>query len=276
IDQDPGRLAEIEARLSAIQRLKRKYGDTVDEILDYRQAIGEEITKLESSEREISAISAEIAKTRVDLGRVSEKLRDVRMQAAEILRERVCSELEELAMGSSVFEVDFSEREDPEGVPVGEKMLAVKAGGVDTVEFLLSANPGEPPKPLAKIASGGEISRVMLALKSILAQVDEVGTLIFDEIDAGIGGRTALVIGEKLAAIGNVRQVICVTHLPQIACMADIHYSIGKEVKDGRARTIVTKLQDLDRVKEIARMLGGDPELNATSMKHAREMLRIG
>jgi len=276
IDQDPGRLAEIEGRLSAIQRLKTKYGDTVDEILDYRQAIGEEIARLESSAREIASIDGEIAKTRLDLGRVAEKLRNVRMQAAEMLRKHVSRELQELAMDSSVFEVDFREREDPEGVPIGGKMLSVKAGGVDTVEFLLSANPGEPPKPLVKIASGGEISRVMLALKSLLAQVDEVGTLIFDEIDAGIGGRTATVIGEKLAAIGKVRQVICVTHLPQIACMADIHYSIGKEVSDGRARTVVTKLQDSDRIKEIARMLGGDPELSATSMKHAREMLKIG
>jgi DNA repair protein RecN (Recombination protein N) len=151
IDQDPGRLAEIEGRLSAIQRLKTKYGDTVDEILDYRQAIGEEIARLESSAREIASIDGEIAKTRLDLGRVAEKLRNVRMQAAEMLRKHVSRELQELAMDSSVFEVDFREREDPEGVPIGGKMLSVKAGGVDTVEFLLSANPGEPPKPLVKI-----------------------------------------------------------------------------------------------------------------------------
>lgn len=276
MDRDPARLAETEARLAAIQRLKRKYGDTVDEILDYRQKIGAEITKLESSVKELAVIEKEIAKTRLDLGRVSEELHNVRVQAAEILRKRVSSELEELAMGSSVFEVDFSEREDPEGVPVGDRLLAVKADGVDSVEFLLSANPGEPAKPLARVASGGEISRIMLALKSILASVDEVGTLIFDEIDVGIGGRTANVIGEKLAAIGKVRQVICVTHLPQIACMADIHYSIGKEVKGGRACTVVTRLEDLERVKEIARMLGGDPESSTTSMQHAREMLKIG
>jgi DNA repair protein RecN (Recombination protein N) len=116
----------------------------------------------------------------------------------------------------------------------------------------------------------------MLALKTILASADEVNTLIFDEIDAGIGGRTGTVIGEKLAAIGKVRQVICVTHLPQIACMADIHYSIGKDVKDGRAYTVVTRLRDSDRVREIARMLGGHPELTATSIKHAKEMLKIG
>ena len=276
IDRDPRRLEETEARLAAILRLKRKYGDTVDEILSYRQEIGDEITRLESSVRELAVMEKDIAKTRLDLGRVSEELRSVRMHAAEILRKRVSSELEELAMGSSVFEVDFREKEDAEGVPVGGKMLAVKAGGVDTVEFLLSANPGEPPKSLARIASGGEISRIMLALKSILASVDEVGTLIFDEIDAGIGGRAGTVIGEKLAAIGKVRQVVCVTHLPQIACMADVHFSIGKEVKDGRARTVSTRLKDPDRVREIARMLGGHPELSATSMKHAKEMLKIG
>ena len=177
-------------------------------------------------------------------------------------------------MESSVFRVDFSNKEDPQGIPIGDKMLAAKANGIDSVEFLLSANPGEPPKPLAKIASGGEISRVMLALKSILASVDEVSTLIFDEIDVGIGGRVATVIGEKLAAIGRMRQVICVTHLPQIACMADTHYSITKEIEGGRARTVVTQLQEIERVREIARMLGGDPGLDTASMKHAKEMLR--
>lgn len=276
IDRDPARLSEIEARLAAIQRLKRKYGDTVDDILDYRQKIGEEIEMLESSAEEIAHIEEDIVGTRLDLGKVSERLHNIRVLSAEMLRERVSRELQELAMGSSVFQVDFKEKEDPEGVPVEGRMLAVKAVGVDTVEFLLSANPGEPPKPLARIASGGEISRVMLALKSILASVDKVSTLIFDEIDAGIGGRTATVIGEKLASIGKVRQVICVTHLPQIACMADTHYSLTKEVRDGRTRTVVTRLRDADRIKEIARMLGGDPELSATSLKHAREMLRIG
>lgn len=276
IDQDPQRLAETEARLAAISRLARKYGDSVEEILSYRQEIGEEIEKLDQSVREIAVIDREIAKTRLALGKASEELRKVRMQAAEILRKRVSRELRELAMESSVFQVGFQEKEDPEGVPVGDKMLAANSSGVDIVEFLLSANPGEPAKPLARIASGGEISRVMLALKSILASVDEVDTLIFDEIDAGIGGRTANVIGEKLAAIGKVRQVICVTHLPQIACMADIHYSVGKEVKDGRTFTVVNHLKDVERVKEIARMLGGDPELSVTSMKHAEEMLKIG
>lgn len=276
IDSDPARLAEIESRLFAIQRLKRKYGDTVDEILEYRAEIGEEIRRLESSSEELAAIEKEIAKVRQDLGKASEALRNVRMRAAKVLSERVSSELQELAMGSALFNVDFRDAEDPDGVPVGGKTLAVTASGVDIVEFLLSANPGEPPKPLARIASGGEISRVMLALKTILASADEVNTLIFDEIDAGIGGRTGTVIGEKLAAIGKVRQVICVTHLPQIACMADIHYSIGKDVKDGRAYTVVTRLRDSDRVREIARMLGGHPELTATSIKHAKEMLKIG
>ncbi len=274
IDQDPERLAQIEARLSAIQRLKRKYRDTVDEILDYRQIIGEEISQLESSSRGIDTLEEQIAKTRLELGRVSERLHKVRMEAAEVLEKHVTHELRELAMESSVFRVDFSNKEDPQGIPIGDKMLAAKANGIDSVEFLLSANPGEPPKPLAKIASGGEISRVMLALKSILASVDEVSTLIFDEIDVGIGGRVATVIGEKLAAIGRMRQVICVTHLPQIACMADTHYSITKEIEGGRARTVVTQLQEIERVREIARMLGGDPGLDTASMKHAKEMLR--
>ena len=202
------------------------------------------------------AFEEEIAKTRVELGRVSENS----MKSANKRRrpeKHVTRELHELAMDSSVFS-RLSYKEDPQGIPIGNRMLAVNANGIDIVEFLLSANPGEPPKPLARIASGGEISRVMLALKSILASVDEVSTLIFDEIDVGIGGRTASVIGEKLAAIGNMRQVVCVTHLPQIACMADTHYSITKEIRDGRACTVVTQLRDMERIKEIARMLGGD------------------
>ena len=276
IDRDPRRLAEIESRLAVIQRLKEKYGGTVDEILGYRQVIDEEIESLESSFGEATSISKQITAIRLKLGKTAEKLRNIRMKASEKLRQLITCELQELAMEESVFDVDFKEVEDPKGVPVGEKLLAIRPDGIDIVEFLLSANPGEPLKPLARIASGGEISRVMLALKSILASADEVETLIFDEIDAGIGGKTATVIGNKLATIGKMRQVICVTHLPQIACMGDTHYSIGKEIKSGRTRTFVNKLQGSERVEEIARMLGGHPGLSGTSIRHAKELLKIG
>ncbi|MEW6229926.1 MAG: DNA repair protein RecN, partial [Bacillota bacterium] len=274
IDLDPSRLAQVEERLAAIQRLKRKYGDTVDEILDYRDRIEEEMGRLVSSDDEIARTEAELEKVRLDMGRLCSSLHGVREEAARVLEARVREELADLNMGSSLFRVSFSSREDPSGVPVGGRLLAAGPHGTDIVEFLLSANPGEPPKPLAKIASGGEISRVMLALKSILASVDQVGTLIFDEIDAGIGGRTASAVGEKLASTSRSRQVICVTHLPQIACMADAHYSIAKEAADGRTRTVVRRLSGEDRVREIARMLGGT-DLTPTTFKHAREMLRL-
>ena len=273
IEVDPARLAQIEERLSAIQRLKRKYGDTVDEVLEYRRRIGEELEKAASSEEEIARIEDEVARVRASLGALSASLHGVRVRAARALEEQVKAELADLNMGSSVFCVSFSAKEDPQGVPVGDRLLAVGPNGTDAVEFLLSANPGEPAKPLARIASGGEISRVMLALKSILASVDEVGTLIFDEIDAGIGGRTATAVGEKLAATSRMRQVVCVTHLAQIASMADIHYAISKVEKDGRTRTVVERLEGEARVAEIARMLGG-AELTPTTFKHAREMLQ--
>ncbi|MDI6638165.1 MAG: DNA repair protein RecN [Bacillota bacterium] len=273
IEVDPARLAQIEERLSALQRLKRKYGDTVDEILEYRRRIGEELEKAASSEEEIARIEDELARVRASLGALSASLHEVRVRAARALEEQVEAELADLNMGSSEFCVSFSAKEDPQGVPVGGRLLAVGPNGTDAVEFLLSANPGEPAKPLARIASGGEISRVMLALKSILASVDEVGTLIFDEIDAGIGGRTATAVGEKLAATSRMRQVVCVTHLAQIASMADVHYGISKVEKDGRTRTVVERLEGEARIAEIARMLGG-AELTPTTFKHAREMLQ--
>lgn len=274
IEVDPSRLAQVEERLAAVQRLTRKYGDTVDEILEYRRKIDEELEKVASSEEDIARVEEEIAEVRASLGALSTSLHEVRARAARALEERVAEELADLNMGSSVFGASFSAKDDPQGVPVGDRLLAIDPNGTDSVEFLLSANPGEPAKPLARIASGGEISRVMLALKSILASVDEVGTLIFDEIDAGIGGRTATAVGEKLVATSRMRQVVCVTHLAQIASMSDVHYVISKEEKNGRTCTVVERLAGDARVAEIARMLGG-AELTPTTFKHAREMLQI-
>ncbi len=272
IDMDESRLAQVEERLATLQRLKRKYGDSVDDVLDYRDRIGREIETLSSSDDEIARVEEDLERARCDLGKHSAALSEVRRAAARSLEESVARELQDLNMGSSAFFVSFASKEDPRGVPVGGRLLAVGPRGVDTVEFLLSSNPGEPPKPLARIASGGEISRVMLALKSILASVDQVGVLIFDEIDVGIGGRTASAVGERLASTSRARQVVCVTHLPQIACRADAHFSIAKEAADGRTRTVVTRLGAEERVREIARMLGG-AGLTPTSLKHAREML---
>ncbi|MGE5587154.1 MAG: DNA repair protein RecN, partial [Clostridia bacterium] len=253
--------------------LRRKYGDTVDEILEFRRRIGEELERASSSEEEMAKIEGELARLRASLGTLCASLHEVRVRAARALEQRVEAELADLNMGSAKFRVSFSSTEDPRGVPVGDKFLAVGPNGTDAVEFLLSANPGEPVKPLARIASGGETSRVMLALKSCLASVDEVGTLIFDEIDTGIGGRTATAVGEKLASTSRVRQVVCVTHLAQIACMADVHYGISKVEKDGRTLTVVERLEGEARIAEIARMLGG-AELTPTTFKHAKEMLR--
>lgn len=273
IEVDPARLAQVEERLAVLQRLKKKYGDTVDEILEFRREIGREIEKAASSEEEIAAIEQELAKTRASLGALAGSLHELRARAARVLEKQVEAELAELNMGSCEFRVSFSTKEDTAGVPVGGKLLACGASGVDTVEFLLSANRGEPAKPLARIASGGEISRVMLALKSCLASVDEVDTLIFDEIDAGIGGRTATAVAAKLAATSRMRQVICVTHLAQIASMADTHYVINKVEGGGRTKTVVEKLEGEARIAEIARMLGG-AGLTPTTFEHAREMLQ--
>ncbi|MFH1626477.1 MAG: DNA repair protein RecN [Pseudomonadota bacterium] len=276
IEFDPARLEEVELRLTEINRLKKKYGSTIDEILQYKDSILGELKDISRCEEGIERLKNEIDTLQRELLEVSKDLSEKRKVTAGRLKESIEKELWSVGMEKTTFEVSieplrFSSKGSlEENIDVGE--FRVTGKGIDHVEFLLSPNPGEPPKALSKIASGGELSRVILALKGILAQKGGVETLVFDEVDAGIGGRVADIVGEKLKSISKFHQVICITHLPQIARFADTHYNIAKGVRDGRTVTSVKRLDREERVTEIARMLG-TREITETVREHAREMI---
>lgn len=266
VDLDPERLARVEARLDQLATLKRKYGDTVEEMLGYLAQVEQELSRLEHSQELIEELKARQA----ELGREAESLAaalsQARQAAAARLGEQVARELGDLGMPAARFVVAVEGPPEP-------TYHHVTARGWDRVEFLFSPNPGEPVKPLAKIVSGGEMSRIMLALKAILARVDNVPSLVFDEVDTGISGRAAQAVGEKLARIAGDRQVLCVTHLPQVAAMADRHFHIEKATAEGRTTTHCRVLGDDGRAEEIARMIGG-AELTQHTMAAARDLLR--
>jgi DNA repair protein RecN (Recombination protein N) len=268
----PGRLDEVESRLALLERLKKKYGATVEEVLAFGERCRVELEEMGTPEEQERALEAERAQL---VARYFERARELSRQrraAALDLQKKVRAELGQLAMEKTRFEVVFQ----PEAVPAsGAETAAWTEKGLETAEFLLSPNPGEDLRPLARIASGGELSRIMLALKSV-ASLDARGlTLVFDEVDAGIGGRVAEVVGRKLRAMAGRHQVLCVTHLPQIASLADRHYAVRKRVERGRTSTEVALLGSEERVEEIARMLGGE-NLTETARHHAREMVNQG
>lgn len=248
LDADPARLAAIEDRLSLIQKLKKKYGGTIDAALDLHRRITQELGGLEGSDAQLKELGRRIEQQNAELRTLAEQLSRKRADAAKRMTKVVRQELEELRMGQTVFEVRMS-REDGEGTPGPD--------GIDQVEFLLSTNAGEPPKALSKVASGGELSRVMLALKTVLAERDHVPVLIFDEIDTGVGGAVAAAIGKRLRGLGRYHQVFCITHLPQVAAQAHYHLCVEKTQRGGRTVTTVKALQGSDREGEVARMLGG-------------------
>lgn len=260
IEFNPTRLEQVESRLDLIRMMKKKYGDTIEEILNFAGELSVKIDELAHAEDRSQELSGKIEDLRRKLGAVCDKLTQARKAKSEPFAKAVERELSDLAMASTVFQVSIEPTEP------GPK-------GADAVEFLISPNPGEPLKPLAKIASGGEISRIMLALKTVTTASD-VPTLIFDEIDTGIGGRTAQVLGDKLAALARAFQIMCVTHLPQIASKAMNHYRVDKIVEGGRSFVKLTRLDAEDRVMELARMLGAE-ESSATAIQHAREMLSL-
>lgn len=251
-DASPGALDEVEERLDVIYRLKRKYGATIDEILRHREACQGELEALQQSERTLAALEAEYAQACEEATALAGELHGERAKAAATMAERVCGELRDLEMKQVRFEVEVNSR-DGEG--------ALRKDGSDDVRFLLAANAGEEPKPLSRIASGGELSRVMLALCNVLLDNNEAGAMVFDEIDAGVSGRAAGRVAEKLGRLSRGRQVLCVTHLPQIAAMADTHIRVEKGSAHGRTVTNVQTLDPPGRIEEISRLLGG---LNVT------------
>lgn len=271
---DPQRQSAVEERLDLIHNLKRKYADSIEGILAWQAEKQAEVDKILNSEARHTELLALIEVARAKAGKKAENLNVFRQKAAAELAQAIISELAYLQMAKTRFEVEFSHTETPEGLPVAGKTLAASAQGADTVRFLIAPNPGEPMKPLAKIASGGEMSRIMLAVLNVLAQLRPVHTMIFDEIDAGIGGRAAQAVAEKLASVAVLRQVICVSHLPQITAMADTHLYIYKEQSEERTVTKVVCLDQEGREKELARMLGGAKVTEAT-LEHAREMLSL-
>jgi DNA repair protein RecN (Recombination protein N) len=265
----PGRLDEIESRLAAIERLKRKYGATVEEVLAFAARCHEELEDLGSPEERERALETERQAAAAEYLEAARALSRKRRSAARDLEKRVQAELGLLAMEKTRFRVRF----DPEELPASPDGATWAATGLETAEFLLAPNVGEELKPLARIASGGELSRILLALKSVAA-VDVAGkTFVFDEVDAGIGGRVAEVVGRKLRALAARHQVLCVTHLPQIASQADAHIAVRKRVERGRTVTDVRELGPEERVEEIARMLGGET-ITDTARRHAREMVK--
>jgi len=267
---DPAGAAALERRAALLADLKRKYGDTIEEILAYRDQAGRELARLEGAEARAAALEAEIAEVETELARSAVRLSAARAEAAAELGAAVARELQDLAMPAEVF-VRVLQDEDPGGLDCQGRRLRIGPHGADRVEIELSANPGEPPRPLHRIASGGELSRVMLALRRVAGRRDPVPTLIFDEIDAGIGGRTATVVADKLLDTAADHQVLCVTHLPQIAAVADAHFVVEKEVDAGRTTTRVRPVDGTDREREIARMLAGAEE--AVDLAHARALL---
>ncbi len=257
-DFEPEKLAEIEERLELIKKLEKKYGEGIETVFRYRIEAEKELKGLEFTDERLDSIEAELKVKEDMLLSAALSLTGKRKKIAKKIEELVKNELRELAFSKADFEIDI-------------KQEAISPYGLDKVEFLFSANPGEPPKPLVKIASGGELSRVMLALKSILADFDSIPVLIFDEVDAGIGGKTAEGVGKKLKAISNKHQVLCTTHLPQIASMGDSHLKIEKGQRDGRVYVEVRELKGRERLDEIARMLSG--KITEVSLKHAKELI---
>ena len=276
VEFDPVRLAEIEDRLAELSTLKRKYGATVDDILTYREDLGKELASLQHQADNIATLHAEIGATERQVREQALDLSQRRLAVGETLAQAVERELQALSMSAARFVITFRRTPDPAGfITVDGVPVQLTPVGIESVEFLFNSNPGEEPRPLAKIASGGEVSRVMLALKSILAAVEQVPTLVFDEVDSGIGGGVAEVVGRKLKALTNTSQVFCITHLPQVASRGDIHFLIEKQVVAGRTVTTVRPLTQRERVDEIARMSGG-LVITDTTRKLAAELLRQG
>ena len=287
IEYSPDRLQELEERLDLINGLKRKYGSAIGEILAFGERSSQELGKLYHSEERAEELKSREMDLRKQVGRLAGQLSEARQQAARRLADAIQEEAAGLALGHVQLLVDIRQSDSEDGVPVGTadpvpyatpplvgesvKHLAFNRTGIDSVEFLISLNPGEPPRPLARIASGGEASRLMLAIKTILSTADQIPILVFDEIDAGIGGRVGSILGQKLWDLSRNHQVLCVTHLPQIACYADHHAKVTKLASHDRAVTSVEVLDGEARVTELSQMLGSHSGATRTN---ALEMLQ--
>jgi len=262
---DPQRLTALDERLEMLGRLKRKHGGSLETVLAKKQEIEKELQQVFSVEEELEKLRGRESATLADLRQKALELSRQRKEAAAKLKNCVENEIHELNMPHASFEVNFKVAAAPDTESFGPR-------GADEMEFYLTANAGEEPKPLNKIASGGELSRIVLALKNVLSRTGSVATIIFDEVDNGIGGATAEIVGRKLKEVSANHQVICITHLPQIACFGEEHLFVSKKIAKGRTTTAVAKLDGEQKIEEISRMLGG-VDVTETTREHAREMI---
>ncbi|MGD6834806.1 DNA repair protein RecN [Sutcliffiella halmapala] len=272
IDQlefDPKRLDFIESRLNEIKQLKRKYGSSVEEILEYASKIEEELETLQNRDSHIHQLQESLQSLKEDLALEAKALTEARMKAAAKLTKSIHKELKDLYLEKAIFDVHFDVRKEK-----GQDGFLFQKNGVDMVEFYLTTNPGEPLKPMAKVASGGELSRIMLALKSIFSKHQGITSIIFDEVDTGVSGRVAQSIAEKIYQVSVDSQVLCISHLPQVAAMSDTHLFISKDVKGERTKTKVNVLGEEDKIREIGRMISG-VEITSLTKEHAKELLEL-
>jgi DNA repair protein RecN (Recombination protein N) len=273
IEFNPRRLDQVEERLGLISGLKRKYGDSIPVILEFLTRAKDDLDTISHSGERIQDLTAESEALLKRLGEQGVGLSVARRAAGERLSSGIERELVDLHMAGARFQIDFQQADDPDGAPLADgRKVALGPHGLEKVEFMIAPNPGEGFKPLSKIASGGETSRLMLALKHVLAQADQVPTLIFDEIDQGIGGRVGAIVGQKLASLGHSHQVLCITHLPQLAAYGGQHFHVRKDVQDGRTATHVDALAGEARLTELAQMLGA---LSDGTLQSARELLSL-
>ncbi|MEN6394296.1 MAG: DNA repair protein RecN [Anaerolineaceae bacterium] len=271
IEFNPKRLEQVEERLGLIQNLKRKYGDSIESVLDFAQKAKQELETITHAGELIQQLEKQQNELLEQLAEAGEALSRKRREHAGLLSNRIENELRELNMESVIFKVDFTQHADDQGVRLSDgKKVAYDSHGLEQVEFLIAPNPGEGLKPLVKIASGGETSRLMLALKNVLAAADPLPTLIFDEIDQGIGGRVGGIVGHKLWNLSHKHQVICVTHLPQLAAFGNQHFHVYKLIQEGRTLTRIKHLQGEDRLTELALMFG---EISEGTLQSAKDLL---
>ena len=259
LDVSPGELDRVESRMDLLYRLKKKYGATVEDMLDYQARCEAELAQIEDAGDTLARLEQALSKAEKGARQAAQALSDARKAAAEQLTAQILTELQQLDMGKIRFAVDFAEK-------------PLDSDGMDTVRFLMSANVGEELRPIHKIASGGELARIMLAMKNVLSEQDHVGTMVFDEVDTGVSGRAAQKVAEKMARISRRKQVLCVTHLPQLAAMADTHFSVEKGERGGRTYTEVRRLDREQRRRELARLTGGS-HVSQTMLDGAEELL---
>jgi len=273
IQLDPQRLNQVVERLDILNRLKRKYGATIEDILRFKEALASRMFDLENRLQQIGRLSRQLNDLQSALVQKAGDLSRKRHNGAEGFRTAVETELRQLHMQDTRFRVRFEFPPDHDGISAEQGLANMRPEGLDRLEFMISPNPGEKLRPLSKIASGGELSRIMLAIRTILSRTASVETVIFDEVDAGISGAAAEVVGKKIASLAAYHQIVCITHLPQIACQGNTHFVVRKQVKGGRTEAAITELSTEARTRELARLLGGR-DITPRALAHAREMLQ--